>query len=72
MEFNYQYSIILPCYCQANRMFIEGITPPKIKLNLPINSVCGDIIERRHETDKIGREHIKTIYHCLRCKNKYL
>jgi hypothetical protein len=72
MELNYQYSMITPCYCQSARMYMENITPPRIKLTLPSNSICGDIIEKRYETDKLGREHIKIINHCLTCKNKSL
>jgi len=72
MKLKYLYSVLSPCYCQASRMFMDNIKPPKIKINNIQDIVCGEIIEKRYEVDDLQREHIKHINHCNVCSNKKL
>lgn len=64
----YQYSILIPCFCQASRMYEDNIQPPKVKCLNYDNTITGEIIERRYELDDDHREHIKTVIHCSKCK----
>lgn len=64
----YQYSTILPCYCQAKRMFDKNITPTKVKFINDKNNITGEIIETRYNVDEHNREHLLSINHCNVCK----
>ena len=68
MQLTYQHSIILPCYCQASKMYNENKKITPIRLDNRNNLVSGHVIEKRVDLDEYDREHIKTINHCVDCK----
>ena len=63
----YLYSILLPCYCQAERILEEGGELSSVKIQNPKKLISGNIIEKRYEADQNGITHIETVLHCDDC-----
>jgi hypothetical protein len=67
MKLEYQYSILIPCFCQASRMLQQNIEIQKVKIDNTHGLVAGEVIEKRHELDENNYEHVQTIHHCQVC-----
>lgn len=71
MHLTYLYSVIMPCYCKASKMYSKNMEPQKIKVDNSKQNISGCIIERRFEKDENDREHIKSINHCPNCNRNW-
>lgn len=66
--FDYQYSLVLPCFCHAKKLYEKNIKPKAIKVNNKDNTITGCHIEKLYYIDELAREHVKSINHCQNCK----
>jgi hypothetical protein len=67
MNLQYLYSVIMPCYCQAQRLLEEGEELSSVKIQNPKKLIEGYIIEKRYEIDEESRIHIECVVHCPDC-----
>lgn len=63
MKLKYLHSKFIPCYCNWTPDF-----EPTYAENSDESLSLPGMIEKRYEVDQNMREHIKTVFHCKRCK----